>query len=1476
MNESEASESRDPLDLLAESFLERFRRGERPSLEEYTAAHPELAEDIRDLFPALVEIERMKSLAGMPQVDCSPSRPPLSRLGDYQIIGVVGHGGMGIVYEAMRESLRRRVALKIMHPRYRDHREYLRRFSVEARAAARLHHTNIVSVFDYGEAEGVVYYAMPFIEGHNLEKILKDVRLLRGKANPADAYHAPPPPALHTLAGRSAVRARANARRAAEAEGSHDTDGGLEGDRTVQMTTGKWLDVTEARIADGDDPDDLPESPFSPPLEEPLNLEPADDIPSPSSLTDHPEDRYHREIARIGAQVADALAYAHRRGVLHRDIKPSNLLLDRTGNVWVTDFGLAKFEDSDDLSHSKDVVGTMRYMAPERFRGISDRKCDLYALGATLYELLALRPAFEAADQLGLVRRIAQEPPVPLREIDRRIPRDLETIVLRALAKEPRDRFGTADEMAAELRRFVENRPIQSRTIPAYERFWRWCKRNPLLASLSVLAATLVVVIAVISSVYASRLKSQRDEANRNLISAYAGHVKASLLSRRVGQRFETLDLIAKAMAVAPSVGGLSEDVRWSRRNEAITAMALPDIRVSRAIDTAAGGLAERTFTADRDFQRYVGKLKDGTVVVRRVADGSELARMKGLLPDQEWTVSLFSPDGRYLAMGSMTSGTLEVWEIATGRAILTANVTLGNSNRSWAFDPKGDRLAVGHAAGSIRFYELPSGRELGRWAKTSDHITALEFNPDGSKLAVIFWSVQHVKIFDTQSGRAAAELKHAHFISNIAWNPKKPDTIAAACDDQLIYVWDVTTEKVQILLKGETYKGIKIVYHPGGDLLVSRGWKSIMRFWDTRTGQEVLWRASPWSPELHFDPGGRRLSADVEPSTARLLEFAEGDVTRILVDNPSNPPSAYSAVAVDRARGLVAASGTSGVTIWEERSGKPLATLPGSAMVHGLLFDTTGALLGSRPGLMRWPIRDGSGDSVVIGPPEIVASTGFGEMMSISADGQTLAIALARMGGLVLDPQRPWRRHFLQARQDVRVVAVSPDGRWVVTNNHNADAGLILWDAHTGAQIHAFPALKGHSNSLANFTPDGRLLIGHDEQGWSSIDIVTWRRKTRLTGPTESRIAISPDSKFAAYSASIGTIDLVDLETGRSLARLEEPDDANPINYSVFSPDGSRLIVQVDGRPYVRIWDLHAIQSRLATLGLDWDTSAIRRLAIKAPEPTARAQDIDRTVHVDLGATDDWVKNSNALETRFLERLERELKTGHPDVAAIQRYRGKALATKKRYAEAIVAINDALQSDGEDGDLLELRGESHLKLGAIDQALADFDAAIRREPNNKALVDRVAMACNNHAWDLLAAPADQRDVSTSLMLANRVRRLVGDRPILLNTLGVALYRAGRVAEAIPLLEKDLKLTKGNADGFDLYFLCMASQSLGHKAEARDYFNRALQWRRERASAIFPEWNPELDGYQAEAIELMKEPLPDFPENVFAPEPPVR
>ena len=268
---------------------------------------------------------------------------------------------------------------------------------------------------------------------------------------------------------------------------------------------------------------------------------------SSSTLIGKSVARYYREVARLGAQVADALAYAHKRGILHRDIKPPNLILDPLGNIWITDFGLAKLEEVDDVSQSHDIAGTLRYMAPERLRGISTAQCDLYALGTTLYEMLTLRPPFEGQDQLQLIRQIENDAPVPPRQLERHIPRDLETIVLKALAKNPNDRFDTAEQMAGELRLFVENRPIRSRPIPFYQQFWRWCRRNPGLAGANITAAVLTTILAIVSTLAAFSLARAEHKTRLQLFESLTSQARALRFSRQAGQRFDSLDALKQA-----------------------------------------------------------------------------------------------------------------------------------------------------------------------------------------------------------------------------------------------------------------------------------------------------------------------------------------------------------------------------------------------------------------------------------------------------------------------------------------------------------------------------------------------------------------------------------------------------------------------------------------------------------------------------------------------------------------------------------------------------------------------------------------------------------------------------------------------------------------------------------------------------------------------------------------------------------------
>jgi tetratricopeptide (TPR) repeat protein len=241
-----------------------------------------------------------------------------------------------------------------------------------------------------------------------------------------------------------------------------------------------------------------------------------------STSVSHQGPLYFRNVARIGVQAAEALAYAHSQGVLHRDVKPSNLLIDAAGTVWLTDFGLAKIEGMDDLTGTGDIVGTLRYMAPERLHGGVDARSDVYGLGVTLYELLTLRAAFDETDRIRLTRQIAGDEPIRPRLIDREIPRDLETIVLKAMGKEPVRRYASAANMAADLQRFLDGRPILARRTPPVEQFWRWFRRNPGTGSAVAVAVAVFLIGFGLVAWQWQRAEAHLDRADAAMAEALA------------------------------------------------------------------------------------------------------------------------------------------------------------------------------------------------------------------------------------------------------------------------------------------------------------------------------------------------------------------------------------------------------------------------------------------------------------------------------------------------------------------------------------------------------------------------------------------------------------------------------------------------------------------------------------------------------------------------------------------------------------------------------------------------------------------------------------------------------------------------------------------------------------------------------------------------------------------------------------------
>jgi serine/threonine protein kinase len=445
------------IERLFAEWLDRLNAGEELDRERILREHPDVGREV------LIEIDTFREIGAT-----AGSRGELGSLGDFRLLREVGRGGMGVVYEAVQGALERRVALKVLRSGLPQDRKSVMRFLREARVAGRLQHPNIVPVYGMGVEEATPYYAMEFVEAETLDHVL----------------------------ARLKTRSRYK-----------------DGDSSA------WVWQALSRLMSRD----ATETVEAPP--EPLRSQASEGNGAPVSPglleTDEITLEYCLKAARIFAGVAEGLQHAHARGVIHRDLKPSNLILDSEGTLRILDFGLARLEGQKTLTLSGEFLGTPLYMSPEQAmagRALVDHRTDIYSLGATMYEILGWRPPFEGRDYKETLGHIIAREPQPLRRLSPRIPRDLETLVLKCLEKDPRSRYGTAEALAQDLQRFARGDPIEARPQPWWERWGKraWRQRFRIAAG---------VVVAMLLSVIAALYASNAREAQIRRQASYAPKV---------------------------------------------------------------------------------------------------------------------------------------------------------------------------------------------------------------------------------------------------------------------------------------------------------------------------------------------------------------------------------------------------------------------------------------------------------------------------------------------------------------------------------------------------------------------------------------------------------------------------------------------------------------------------------------------------------------------------------------------------------------------------------------------------------------------------------------------------------------------------------------------------------------------------------------------------------------------------------------
>jgi tRNA A-37 threonylcarbamoyl transferase component Bud32 len=760
---------------LAEEFLQRYRQGERPPLKEYLDRHPELAAEIRQVFPAMAVLENIaladESLRGEgPAPPAAPAAPP-GQLGDYRIIRRVGQGGMGIVYEAEQVSLGRHVALKVLPRKVLLDARQRRRFEREARAAARLHHTNIVPVFGVGEHDGMPYYVMQFIQGRGLDEVLDELRRMQG-AKPAGGSS--------RRAGAARTRTDVSAADVARSLLTGDFDHGPGGD--------PGLTADAPRPA----PPGAPGA-AGPPGTEAAGRRAGATAASSSSvvLPGHTrsgstarrrKSTYWHSVAQIGVQVAEALEHAHGQGVLHRDIKPSNLPLDLRGTVWVTDFGLAKADDQQNLTHTGDILGTLRYMPPEAFEGQAGRRGDVYSLGLTLYELLALRPAFDEADRNRLVKLVTTGEPPRLARLNAAVPRDLVTVVEKAMDRDPAHRYASAADLALDLQRFLDDEPIRARRAGVRERCWRWCRRNPALALATGLAAAALLAVTAVSSwlaVAQARFAAGQARSNEELRREQVRTAEALRESNRLAS-----ELDARLLELRKSSAWSAVD-----RAQGLVAQGQPHrglLWLTRGLELAPADDATLQDTVRTNLAGLRGDLA--------------LLRAASACP-YPILAAAWSPDGRTVALaGGDARGEVRLYESATGRP---AGFPLPHPGLvfSVAFSPDGKTLRTAERS-AVRFWDVATRAESGPPLEPQVMIVAAAFSPDGKTVALAEGGNGQTRLWDVAARKPVGpplEQHRAGAVYAVAFGPDgtSPATAVALGDGRgECRVWDAATGK--------------------------------------------------------------------------------------------------------------------------------------------------------------------------------------------------------------------------------------------------------------------------------------------------------------------------------------------------------------------------------------------------------------------------------------------------------------------------------------------------------------------------------------------------------------------------------------------------------------------------------------------------------------------------------------------------------
>jgi eukaryotic-like serine/threonine-protein kinase len=1219
-----------PDDLAIARFLKDLDEAPEPDevVRRHAALHPHLAGEFEDLAA-------MRDRIKPPPADAPEEHRP-ERLGDFRIIGEIGRGGMGMIYEAVQEPFQRRVAVKTVRGDLQRVSSTTRaRFLREQTVLAKLHHTHIVPIHAAGHAGSLHYFAMQYIEGAALSQVVTSVRLF-GSSSPTGET-----PSMGELA-ESAERKREQ-----------------------RMATTTQTDDRPGAVPPSTDPEVAP----APPPIGSVGAASDESSPLPNGRL-HLSMKYLRSVAKVMADAADALQHAHDVNICHRDVKPSNIMVDRKEHCWVVDFGLAALRPSADGPgrgrdgkapagsavepvpdpepdpHLTDrTIGTIPYMAPEQFDRRADRLTDVWGLGVTLYELLTLSRPFRSKEA------ILSDHPTRPRDLVTDLPRDLEAICLKAIRKDPGERYPSAGAFRDDLRRWLDHEPTRARPARVVRRVGLWSRRNPGWA-----AAIIVALIAGTATATAAfRINLQDLQAKKrelNLISV--SRLRASI---RPGGWFEEAWVKTRELAggrpdddgrfqgqFAALLDGL--DVRLAKSfamNAAMLAFDpegkrllmgqfIPDDRGRPITAIAIGDLAGQSGPTEKRFESVgvVGFGPDGgarfleldpvdhsilrlrdaitgaeiramksprngasTVVAQTLArDGSRAAGVVWPLRKRTPEEMAANPDKTSEMTTVGDTATLVVWDLSTGR-VIRAIEEKQTPSHDVVLSPDGSLLATWDLSGrlhQVAVWSVDDGALLGRFSSTRSAITSVAFGPDPS------WH-------DDDKGPR--------------WR------LAVGEHGGMITVWETKTRAVKSLARGSAYDVKTMDFRPDGALLASAG-RNELRIWDTASGTCLLRvPAGSYQLAVAFSPDGRRLAVgkmtgfgfaggvdvyDLEEGRGlRTLRGLQQRIEKIAISADGRRVAALSndweLGVFDKASGALLGVTAASEGFFTDNAALALnadgTRLVCSGGTEAKLWDVEKKRL-----LRRWKL-----------PPALTEAAGF------RPDGRLILIRQETQGAKLppgsqahpKDHPRFCRAYELPEQGDpkktaeiadfnwyVEHIAATPDAAYFAVQGLSSKTGkleriLHVYDGSTGKSVGEIPTTIPPVDwaTWMRFDPKGtRLHVRRDARDPDRHDLFEVPSLKSVGGITMVACVNVGGSRWVSLLSQTPDTPatLVLRKQGRlaPLLRIVRDVGVTGTDGLKFSPDGNHIVWgNQDGT--VTVCDLNEVQRRLAGVGLGW-----------------------------------------------------------------------------------------------------------------------------------------------------------------------------------------------------------------------------------------------------------------------------------------------